>query len=209
MHGGAKKARTTLISKHDRSRLESMGSMLDSDDGENHRENRRPLQQQKRRPSSSKLGHGSDKNPVLQQRNNNENAPNSTRPNLTQDMTQSMIRQHRRRLMASGHVAASILTPHNAGALAEQPAWDGFVRKGTQLKSFLDEALQHVATGYAITNGSGTKRQRLLEDEEADNEGSRPQHIKEREEATAMVAREKTKEVLVLQQVCYCDGQCV
>jgi hypothetical protein len=116
----------------------------------------------------------------------------------------------RRRLNTGGQMAASLLTPHDNTAA---PAWDGFVRKGTRLKSFLDDALQHVATGYAVTNAAGSKRLRLAET--AKEEGDVPMqdssnsnsnnnnhsHWGEREQVASSVAKEKTSEVLLLKQV--------
>ena len=135
----------------------------------------------------------------------------------------NMVRQHRRRLLAGGQVAASLLTPHNDGdgdVGGQPPAWDGLVRKGTKLKSFLGDAIQHVATGYSVTSNASNfhlhgsnKRPRLeggmemegdgadyhlLEDESAPKHN---QHFVERELVATSVAKGKAKEVLLLQQV--------
>lgn len=110
-------------------------------------------------------------------------------------------------LTVDGQVAASLLAPLNQNNVqAVAPAWDGFVRKGTRLKSFLDDALQHVATGYTVTNIAGTKRQRVAEGE---REGTRDavqlsrqqQPWEEGAVAASTVAKDKTTEVLLLQQV--------
>ena len=184
-------SRNQLSAGHSRKRLESLGSVLDLNGEENQYENQ--SLPPKRRPSSSKQPLAPQKNNSADQENNENASNNATR----QDLSQSMMRQHRKRLLASGQVAASILTPQNAALVPEHHALDSFVRKGTRLKSFLDDALQHVATGYAITTGPGTKRLRISDNDAATGE----KHENDREQATAKIAKEKTAEVLALQQV--------
>jgi len=144
--------------------------------------------------------------------NNNKNDSSNDDAHSTGTSSSSMVRsQHRHRLMVGGQVAASILTPHNnAGnnnllAMAVQPpAWDEFVRKGTQLRSLVDDALQHVATGYAVTHnlhGASNKRQRVEQQVDGSVTSSIQQDFIEREQVAASMAKDKTKEVLLLQQV--------
>lgn len=186
-------------SNHNGDRNRSL-KIMGSNDEENQRENvnrsSKIPQPKKRRSSSIKLR---QEYPAKDQENQNVSnntkggGSNNKSNNPTQQMAEAMMRQQRRRLLTT----ASILTPH---ITEEQPAWDGFVRKGTQLKSFLDEALQHVATGYAVTSNAtaGHKRQRLEDDGITTSEP--PPHGSERSQATAKIAKDKTKEAMFLQQ---------
>ena len=116
--------------------------MLDSENVENRKENR-PLQSQKRRPSTSKplQLQPSKMNPSAGERRNKENDSESTPTGFQdQEMAQAMMRQHRRRLMAGGQVAASTLTPHHAALVVEEPALNGCVSKGTRWGVKIDAA---------------------------------------------------------------------
>ncbi|CAB9518017.1 expressed unknown protein [Seminavis robusta] len=115
------------------------------------------------------------------------------------EVSNAMLKQHRNRLIAGGQIAAGILTPHNnsnnSALSSEHAPWGGFVRKGTMLKTFLDDAMQHVATGYAVTTGAN-KRQRVQGDENSND----AQHEKDRDKAVSDIAKDKTKELVILQQ---------
>jgi len=187
-------------------------------------------QQQQQTKKPAPLGDATTKQ-ILQPRSSTitKNTPNNSpfmpiATGVIATTTNNAMCQHRHRLLAGGQVAASLLTPTMttttttattaaaaaAAVATEVPTWDGLVRKGTKLKSFLDGALQHA--GYAVTNYSGggagnttssNKRQRLLEEEGecAVETQNHHQDILEREQAAALLAKDKTKAVLLLQQV--------
>ena len=170
----------------ERTQLQKMGALMDQiimDDNHNHN-NHQQQQAEEKAASSNKRN---------EEVNENESNNNATSTALSR----------RRRL--TGQLAASLLTPQDSNANGP-PAWDGFVRKGTQLKSFLDDALHQVATGYAVTNVVGTKRQRLAEEvadalSSAANKEDGHQSWEERDQAASAVAKEKTSEAILLKQV--------
>lgn len=172
-----------------------LGSNDEENQGEDVNRSSNIPQHKKRRSSSFKRR---QENPAKDQENQNgsttKGGGNNRSNNPTQQMAEAMVCQQRRRLITT----ASILTPHIP---EEQPAWGGFVRKGAQLKSFLDEALQHVATGYTVTSNAaaGNQRQRLENDSDIASELPQ-QHVQDRPQATAMIAKDKTNEAMLLQQ---------
>jgi hypothetical protein len=102
-------------------------------------------------------------------------------------------------------------------------AWDDFVRQGTRLKTFLDDAMQHVQTNTGkLVGSSSSKRQRdhpnandngvghddnhHNSDDADDDDSSRPLRRRRVEENdyTAELAREKTEQVMLLQRVSEC-----
>ena len=241
-----------------RDSLHSMGSLMDlDDDEENLPENHRaPSSQQKTNllPQKTQQQQQNDDNNRQRQGLAKKQKPlplgdkTEEMSTLTQvgnsvlAASSNMVRQHRRRLLAGGQVAASLLTPHNDDVEDDAdnnnnvatsvdptvPAWDGLVRKGTKLKSFLGDAMQHVATGYSVTSTrtqhlpllpGSNKRQRLMEggtgmemedhsdnyhllDDESSLMSKHNQQFVERELAATSMAKDKAKEVLLLQQVC-------
>jgi hypothetical protein len=113
---------------------------------------------------------------------------------------------------------------NNTSALPHKHyAWDDFVRQGTRVKTFLDDAMQHVKTStkklkfvHVSNNNSSTKRGRDLssrddpavndddhDDYDNDNDSPRPLRRRRLEENdhTAELAREKTEQVMLLQRV--------
>ena len=224
----------TAVRASDRDSLHSMGSLMDFDDEENHQENRpqssqshsqfnrdtgKKTQQKQSQPlsaSGKSLLTSHSKPAPLSDKDIGTTAALVHATSNVLATSSNMMRHHRRRLLAGGQVAASILTPHNSASPSaadhQPPGWDGLVRKGTKLKSFLDDALQHVATGYSVTNNNNNsaqqqganKRQRVEDamETEGNSETTKNQHFLEREQAATSVAKDKTKEVLLLQQVC-------
>lgn len=180
--------------KDRRRQLQTMAALMDMEHEEMDKENPSSTNQHSRR-SNRKEGL------FMSTTDDNKNGPAAV------ETTSLIDGGNRRRLTVNGQVAASLLAPLNQNnAHALEPAWDGFVRKGTRLKSFLDDALQHVATGYATTNTAGTKRQRVAEGQREGtmDAAQAPQQQQSWEEgimAASTVAKDKTTEVLLLQQV--------
>lgn len=108
-------------------------------------------------------------------------------------------------------------------------AWDDFVRQGTRLKTFLDDAMNHVKTNIHIgtNSNSNSKRPRELtvngkddpnhkdddnnNSDDDDDDSPRPLRRRRVEENdyTAELAREKTEQVMLLQRVSeWCECQC-
>lgn len=184
-----------LLSQN-RDQLQKMGALMDYENDEN-------AENQHRKRSIGSSAAVDSSNSSSSNNNNDESS--------TAFCTTSSAVFRRRRLTSGGQMAASLLTPHNNtyDNTFAPPAWDGFVRKGTRLKSFLDDALQHVASGYAVTNMGGNKRQRLAEGtNDKDDGGAKDRQIKnlmqpseEREQAATAMAKDRTAEVILLKQV--------
>lgn len=76
--------------------------------------------------------------------------------------------------------------------------WDGFVRQGTRLKTFLDDTMQKVRDSFP----GGEKRPLLAGSEDGDGQEPPRQRRRVGElDHTADLAREKTAEVMQLQRV--------
>jgi hypothetical protein len=106
-------------------------------------------------------------------------------------------------------------------------AWDDFVRQGTRLKTFLDDAMQHVKTNTTKLVSIGSKRPRANDSNDndevhensnndsdgEDDDSPRPLRRRRVEENdyTAELAREKTEQVMLLQRVSAseCGSECI
>jgi len=100
--------------------------------------------------------------------------------------------RHRRHSVAGGGISSNSNSNSNGSILSQQQhRWDGFVRRGTRLKTLLEDALTEVTTTV--------KRSRSLDDHD-EPEAQRPRVVQVAD-FTAELAREKTTEVFQLQRV--------
>jgi hypothetical protein len=136
--------------------------------------------------------------------------------NTNTNSQQGSSSSNRRRHTLSTATIGTATATGSAASSNKHYAWDDFVRQGTRLKTFLDDAMHHVKKN--TTKLVGSKRQRSNSDgndagdddndnDDGDDDSPRPLRRRRVEENdyTAELAREKTEQVMLLQRVSECE----
>lgn len=87
----------------------------------------------------------------------------------------------------------------SAPSISAAHSWDGFVRHGTRLKTFVDGAMHKIRDSFGNENGG--KRQNPSGDENTITEPPQQRRRLEKTEHASVLAQERTAEVIQLQRV--------
>jgi hypothetical protein len=96
----------------------------------------------------------------------------------------------------------SVLSVH----LANQHSWDGFLRRGTRLKTFVDGAMHKIRDSFGTE--SGEKRQQAPGQEDSVSEPPQRRRRLNQTDFASSLAQERTAEVIQLQRVSIQSAMC-
>jgi hypothetical protein len=99
--------------------------------------------------------------------------------------------------LQTAHCPPTMTSMHNTFPPFGNNAWDDFVRKGSRLKNFVEDALQLVSCEH---HGAASRKRPLFEDLD-DDEPAKRSRVMEIGNHAADLAIEKTSECMILQKV--------